>query len=85
MSVNELDLPLAARENAFFGHRQLGMLAMIGAPMLFIFFMFGNMDAGAQKTLQERLMCLTRVLYMGGWLCGAIGMRRLRETGKGVG
>lgn len=84
MSVNELNLPAAMQENSFFGNRPLGILALIGAPMLLIFILFGNLDAGADKTPAERLMCLTGVLYMGGWMCGAIGMRRLRATGGGL-
>lgn len=85
MSVNELNLPLPARENSFFGNRPLGILAMVGAPMLLLFFIFGNADASAAKTSEERLICLAGVLYIGGWICGATGMRRLKATGNGLG
>jgi hypothetical protein len=84
MSVNEMNIALG-RESLVISSRALGLLAMIGAPMLLLFFIFGNLDASAPKTLNERLMCLTGVMYMGGWICGAIGMRRLRATGDGAG
>jgi hypothetical protein len=84
MSVNEMNIALG-RESFAISSRTLGLLAMIGAPMLLLFFIFGNMDGSAPKTLNERLMCLTGVFYIGGWICGAIGMRSVRATGDGAG
>jgi len=84
MSVNEMNLPVH-QENFAVGNRVLGLLGMIGAPMLLIFFMFGNTDAGAAKTLKDQIMCLTGVFYMGFWMMSAVGMRRLRATGDGFG
>jgi hypothetical protein len=84
MSVNEMNLPVRPRSLAV-GNCLLGLLGMIGAPMMLIFFMFGNTDGSAPKTLEERLICLTGVFYMGGWICSAVGMRRLRVTGNGLG
>jgi hypothetical protein len=84
MSVNEMNITLG-REDFSIGSRLLGSLAMLGAPMLFIFIMFGNTDDGAAKTAAERVLSMTGVVYMCGWICGAIGMRRLRATGDGFG
>jgi len=84
MSVNEINLPIR-QENLAVGNRVLGLLGIIGAPMMLIFFMFGNMDGSAPKTPEERLMCMTGVFYMGGWICSAVGMRRLRATGDRLG
>jgi hypothetical protein len=84
MSVNEMSLPVR-REKFSVSNRFLGLLGMIGAPMLFIFFIFGNIDAGAPKTLKDQIMSLTGVFYMGGWMMSAIAMRRLRVTGDGLG
>lgn len=82
MSVNEMNL-LVGRENTALDNRVLGAIAMISAPMLLVFFMFGETDPSVPKTLSGELMSLTGVLYIGGWMCGAVGMRRLRATGKG--
>lgn len=84
MSVNEMSLPVR-RESFSVGNRVLGLLGMIGAPMLFIFIMFGNTDAGASKTLKDQIISLTGVFYISGWILSAVGMRRLRATGNGLG
>ena len=52
MSVNEMSLPVR-REKFALGNRVLGLLGMLGAPMLFIFFMFGNLDDSAPMTLND--------------------------------
>lgn len=83
MSVNKIEISLPADAAAL--NRRLGILAVAGAPMLLIFFMFGNPDGAAAKTLQDRIFAVTGVFYIGGWLCGAIGMRRRRATGNGFG
>lgn len=84
MSVNEMSLPVN-RENFALPTRALGLLGMIGAPMLFIFIMFGSIDAAAPKTLKDQIISLTGVFYIGGWIFGAVGMRRLRVTGDRLG
>ena len=84
MSVNEMNIAFG-RESFAISNRILGLLGMIGAPMLLLFFIFGNTDGGASKTLSERLWALTGVMYMAGWLCAAVGVRRLRATGDGTG
>lgn len=81
MSVNEMSLP-ARREKFAFGNRLLGLLGLIGAPMMLIFFIFGNLDAAAPKTLKDQIMCLTGVFYMGGWMMSAVGMRRLGRQNR---
>lgn len=84
MSVNEINLPVH-REKFAASNRALGLLGMIGAPMLLIFFMFGNTDGSATKTLKDQIMSLAGVFYIGGWMMSAVGMRRLRATGSGLG
>ena len=84
MSVNEMNL-MVGGENLTLNTRLLGALAVVGAPMLLIFFLFGSIDASATKTLTQQIVSLTGVLYIGGWICGAVGMRRLRATGDGTG
>jgi hypothetical protein len=80
MPVNEMSLPVG-REKFAVSTRFLGLAGMIGAPMMLIFFILGNTDAGAPKTLKDQIIGLTGVFYMCGWLLSAIGMRRLRATG----
>lgn len=63
----------------------LGVVAMIGAPMLLIEFLVGPNDSAAVKTSRDQLFSLIGVMYMTGWIAGAIGMRRLRATGSGLG
>lgn len=84
MSVNELNIALG-RENFTVSSRLLGLLALFGAPMLLVFMIYGPNGPNGPQTAFERLMCLTGVFYMAGWLCGAIGMRRLGATGEGLG
>ncbi|HLM02822.1 MAG TPA: hypothetical protein VK400_17355 [Pyrinomonadaceae bacterium] len=48
MSVNETSLPVR-REKFAPGNRALGLLGTLGAPMLFIFFMFGNLTTARRR------------------------------------
>jgi hypothetical protein len=82
MFTNKLALPLQ-NESFTVNNRLLGTLAIISAPMMLLFFMFGNMDGNAPKMWKDQLLSLTGILYIGGWLAGAVGMRRLRVTGDG--
>jgi hypothetical protein len=56
------------------------MLAFIGAPMLFVQMLAYSY---AQKLLNDPLAAFFGVLYIGGWIAGAIGLRRRRATGNG--
>jgi hypothetical protein len=80
MSVNEMNIALIG-EKFTINNRLLGVFAMIGAPMLLLFFMFGTIDAAAPKTLRDQIISLTGVLYIGGWMAGAVGMRHMRAAG----
>lgn len=87
MSVNEMELVIEQPKGftVSSNSRVLGLLAMLCAPMLLLFIKFGNVDSSAAKTFQDQIMSLTGVFYIGGWMLGAIGMRRLRATGIGTG
>lgn len=84
MLANEMELPLNPTR-FLIKSRILGALAMFCAPMLLLFFMFGTIDSSAPKTFKDQIISLTGVFYIGGWIAGAVGMRRLRATGDGAG
>jgi hypothetical protein len=50
---------------------------MLGSPMLLVEgLLFGSAGRSAAP-----LVALAELLYLGGWMCSAIGLRRLRATG----
>jgi hypothetical protein len=72
--------PLAApasRPRALPAHRVLGVLGMLGAPA----FLFMS-SPPAPTDLRANLLMSA---YLVGWACSAVGMRRLRATGRGRG
>jgi hypothetical protein len=79
MSVNQIEIPIN-EVNVSIINRCLGMLCLIGAPMLLVQFILN--PGGVSNTAG---IAFLGVLYMGGWLAGAVGMRRLRVTGNGNG
>src|SRR5262245_14818439 len=81
MSVNQITM----NEVGFSAIERLpGLFCLIGAPMLLIQFLL-NGGGETQLTPAGRIIAFLGVLYMGGWLAGAIGMRKLRVTGNGTG
>jgi len=73
--------PLAApagRPGALRAHRVLGVLGMLGAPGLLSF----GWSPPAKTDLGANLLMLA---YLAGWACSAVGLRRLRATGRGRG
>lgn len=68
-----------------FSVKLLGGIALIGAPMLLLSFLLGATDSDKPKTITDQLISITGVLYMIGWIAGAIGMRELRLIGQGIG
>lgn len=85
MSVNQMEIP-ADEIKLSIGNRWLGGLCLIGAPMLLVQFIFNPGGvANPEPTFQGRIIAFLGVLYMGGWLAGAVGMRKLKVTGTGLG
>jgi hypothetical protein len=72
-----------APQNADWGRRLSGILAMAGAPMLLLHFIFGAREVGADESGAPSLLALFGVFYIAGWIAGAIGMRRARIYGNG--
>ena len=58
-------------------HRVLGALGMLGAPMMFV---EGLRRSGGAPD-GDLAFALIELLYLGGWACSVLGLRRLRATG----
>lgn len=76
MSANDLGLP-AAQRNVYVTNRLLGTLGMSAAPMMLVeMLIFGLTQHGSNRVIG--VLC---VIYIAGWVCSAIGLRRTRATG----
>ena len=84
MSTNQLEL-IAGLKTGAIDNRIFGLLGIIGAPMLLLQFLLGNRGMNAEGGDTNAWIALLGVLYIGGWLCGAIGMFRGRAYGEGKG
>ena len=82
MAVNQINLQISERE-APSSYRTLGTIAMLAAPMMLVeVILFGLLYPEASRNNQ--LVGVLEVIYIGGWMCSAIAMRRLRVTGDGL-
>jgi hypothetical protein len=79
MAANELSLALN-QEKVTTGRRFLGLLATICAPTLLIQ-SFGTSFVGNSPSPVKQIFAFLGVLYIGGWICGAIGMFRQKVYG----
>lgn len=84
MSVNEMNLITMAENKTLSVNRLLGILGMIGAPMLLLETILRIVNILPQNT-DNAWIGLLEILYIGGWIALAVGMRRLRVTGNGLG
>lgn len=84
MPVNEMSLIAAREDRAFSADRLLGILGMIGAPMLLVETILRIINILPQNT-DNGWIGLIEMIYIGGWMALAAGMRRLRVTGNGLG
>jgi hypothetical protein len=53
---------------------------MIGAPMLFLSIILAKLGYVPEMGRGDGVLS---VLYIGGWMCTALGLRKLRVTGQG--
>jgi hypothetical protein len=84
MATNQLKLTAGLKTGAI-NNRILGLPAIIGAPMLLLQFLLGTRGINSEGGEKNALIALLGVLYIGGWMCGAIGMFRLRTYGESRG
>ena len=76
MSTNELVVP-APRKDLLVTNRSLGTLGMLASPMMLAeMLIFGFKQHGS-----NRVIGVLGVIYIVGWICSAVGMRRSRVTG----
>jgi hypothetical protein len=61
--------------------RLLGTLGLFGGPMLFASFLIGSLGGMKQD---NPIVYAVGILYLMGWMCSAVGLRRLRVTGDGA-
>jgi hypothetical protein len=73
MAVNEINLPVV-RKKILVDNRLLGLLGIICAPMLLLQFLFGTEIGSSNSAHSNRIIALLGVFYIGGWICGAIGI-----------
>ena len=79
MSTNDLVMA-APRNGALVTNRLLGTLGMLAAPMMLAeMLIFGFTQHGS-----NRVIGVLGVIYIAGWICSAVGMRRSRVTGDGA-
>lgn len=62
--------------------RWLGTLGMIGAPALLIEGIYRDL-VHMTREQDDKVIALLSLVYITGWVASAVGMRRLRVTGKG--
>lgn len=82
VEVEPIRLPARARTD-YLNPRLLGILGMLASPMMFL-------EQFVQYERQQRagsdahtLVSVMGIFYLVGWMCSAIGLRRLRATGEG--
>jgi hypothetical protein len=82
MQVNEMELPADQKKLAA-NMRLLGILGILGAPMLFLEMVFQASINDPEK-LDQRFIGFLGIFYIGGWIASAIGKRKLKVTGEGT-
>lgn len=79
MSTNGLVMP-APRDGVLVTNRFLGTLGMLAAPMMLAeMLLFGFTQHGS-----NRVIGVLGAIYIAGWACSAVGMRRSRVYGDGA-
>ena len=79
MSTNELTVPVP-RSGVLVTDRVLGTLGMLAGPMMLAEILF----FGFTQHGSNRVIGVLGTVYIAGWFCSAVGMRRARVTGDGA-
>ena len=80
MAVNEMELVIDESDDSV-TNRLLGIIGIIGAPMLFVEMLTRALMSQPEK-LNTQVVGILGIFYIGGWIATAIGMRRMRTTGN---
>lgn len=81
MFSNQMEF-VAERKLGGIDNRIFGLLGVIGAPMLFLFFLFSSPESNQNGAETNPLVAMLGVFYIGGWICSAIGMYRAKVYGE---
>jgi len=82
MAVEEINFPLA-RRGPLLGTRLLGALGIVGAQMWVLDAVYRHVY-GLGGGPNDRVSGALNLLYIIGWACSAVALRRLRVTGRGL-
>jgi len=82
MAAEEINIPLH-RQETFFSLRLLGTCGMLGAPMMLLEGLYRHLAHVGDNQINQFVGVLG-FIYIGGWVCSSIGMRRLRVTGNSI-
>lgn len=78
MATREMRVEMKAEHSLT---RLLGTVGMIGGPALLLEGIYRKI-AGLTNERDDRVVALLSVIYIAGWAASAVGMRRLRATGR---
>ena len=78
-------LPLRAGARPMRSVRVLGALALIGSPMMLVQYVWWQVAGAAAPGPESGIAQVEFLLYIWGFAAAAIGLRRLRVTGRGRG
>jgi hypothetical protein len=80
MVANQITISIH-NHKSFFNNRLLGTFGVIAAPMLLVEGLY-RYFTNVSDNQNNQVVGLLSIIYVGGWLCSVIGMRRLRITGS---
>lgn len=83
MSTNEQSLETDRKINPPVD-KILGLTGIVGAPMLLLQFLFGGASANSGVSNYSPAISALGVLYIGGWICGAVWMFRHKVYGENL-
>ena len=81
MAANELSLTAERKANLPVD-KILGILAAVFAPTLLMQFLIGGIEQNSSSPNNNSLVSALGVLYIGGWIFGAVGMFRQKLYGE---
>lgn len=83
MAINELTLDTKTKANVPVD-KIFGVLAILCAPTLLMQFLIGGIEQNSSSPNNNLLVSALGVLYIGGWMLGAVGMFRQKLYGENL-
>lgn len=75
MSVSETSLTVERKKMP--GIQALGIAGIIGAPGLFLQFIFEDLSKNSLN-INNKFIAVWGIIYIAGWICGVVGLNQLR-------